>query len=105
MATKNSVAVLVDTLFFAGKTIVVDHGLGLFTTYSHLSQLSVLEGDSIAKGQLIGRVGATGRATGPHLHWAANLNGARVDPISLIAATRGASFEVRELRPPASARD
>jgi hypothetical protein len=100
-APNSAVAVFVDTLFYGGKTVVLDHGLGLFTVYSHLSQVSVLEGDPVHRGQLIGRVGATGRVTGPHLHWAADLNGARVDPLSLMAATRGsARLEPSPLRLP-----
>jgi murein DD-endopeptidase MepM/ murein hydrolase activator NlpD len=83
------VVVLADSLYFAGRTIVVDHGHGLFTTYSHLSQVSVLTGEPVRKGQLIGQVGATGRVTGPHLHWAVHLAGARVDPLSLMWASRG----------------
>lgn len=87
LAANSAVVVLVDTLYFAGKTVVLDHGLGLFTIYSHLSQVSALEGDSIPKGRVIGRVGATGRVTGPHLHWAVRLNGARVDPNTLLSVT------------------
>lgn len=71
--------------FFGGKTLVIDHGQGLFTTYLHLSKMSVKEGDIITRGDVIGLVGKTGRSTGPHLHWSARLNKARVDPLKLLS--------------------
>jgi murein DD-endopeptidase MepM/ murein hydrolase activator NlpD len=101
-APNAAVVAFVDTLYYGGKTVVLDHGLGLFTTYSHLSQVSVMEGDSLDAGQLVGRVGATGRVTGPHLHWAVVLNGARVDPVSLMAATGGLTLDPAEVGPPGS---
>jgi murein DD-endopeptidase MepM/ murein hydrolase activator NlpD len=76
--------VLREEHFFGGKSLVLDHGGGLFTIYLHLHDFSVSEGDEVRKGEIIGRVGMTGRATGPHLHWGARLNGARVDPLSLL---------------------
>jgi murein DD-endopeptidase MepM/ murein hydrolase activator NlpD len=77
--------VLAEHLYFTGNTVVIDHGLGLFSLLAHLSTLTVREGDSLMAGDLVGRVGATGRVTGPHLHWAVRLNGARIDPLSLLA--------------------
>lgn len=71
--------------FFTGKGVIVDHGLGLFSMYFHLSAVDVEQNQTIQKGQIIGKVGSTGRATGPHLHWGVRLNGARVDPYSLLA--------------------
>jgi murein DD-endopeptidase MepM/ murein hydrolase activator NlpD len=65
--------------------VVIDHGLGLFSTLAHLSGIDVREGDQVTTGQVVGRVGATGRVTGPHLHWAVRAGGARVDPIALLA--------------------
>jgi murein DD-endopeptidase MepM/ murein hydrolase activator NlpD len=71
-------------LYFSGNTVVIDHGLGLFSMLAHLSAFDVREGDLVTAGQIIGRVGATGRVTGPHLHWAVRVNDARVDPLSLL---------------------
>ena len=78
--------VLARELYFAGNTVVIDHGLGCFSLLEHLSRVDVKEGDQVRSGQPIGLVGATGRVTGPHLHWAVRLNGARVDPLSLLAS-------------------
>jgi len=76
--------VLADNLFFSGKSAVIDHGLGLFTMYFHLNEILVKESATVIRGQIIGRVGSTGRSTGPHLHWGIRLNGARIDPIKFI---------------------
>jgi murein DD-endopeptidase MepM/ murein hydrolase activator NlpD len=72
-------------LYYSGNTVIIDHGLGLFSMLAHLSAIEVHEGDQVTAGQLLGRVGATGRVTGPHLHWAIRASGARVDPLSLLA--------------------
>jgi len=71
--------------FFSGKGVVIDHGLGLFSMYFHLSAIDVQPGQTVNKGEPVGKVGATGRATGPHLHWGIRLNGARVNPYALTA--------------------
>jgi murein DD-endopeptidase MepM/ murein hydrolase activator NlpD len=72
-------------LYFSGNTVIIDHGLGLFSMLAHLSAIDVHEGDRVEAGHVVGLVGATGRVTGPHLHWAVRLGGARVDPLSLLA--------------------
>ena len=79
---------LAAPLYFTGNTVIVDHGARLFSVFAHLSAMRVQEGDSLAPEAVVGLVGATGRVTGPHLHWSVRLNGARVDPLSLVAATR-----------------
>lgn len=76
---------IADTLFYAGKTVLVDHGLGLTTMYSHLSRMSVKPGDVVKKGQVLGKAGATGRSAGLAPSWSARHKGARVDPYSLAA--------------------
>jgi murein DD-endopeptidase MepM/ murein hydrolase activator NlpD len=72
-------------LYFGGKTVILDHGQGVFTSYGHMSKLLVRRGDLVAKGTVIGLIGSTGRSTGPHLHWSVRVGGARVDPRSLLA--------------------
>jgi hypothetical protein len=79
-----AVVVLADDLYFTGNTLVLDHGLGLYSVLAHLSKMNVADGDRVNLGDIVGAVGATGRVTGPHLHWGARLNGARVDPLSLV---------------------
>jgi murein DD-endopeptidase MepM/ murein hydrolase activator NlpD len=79
--------VIADDLYFSGNTIVLDHGGGLFSLFAHLSRMGVPRGTLVAKGDKVGEVGATGRVTGPHLHWAVRLGEVSVDPQSLIAAT------------------
>ncbi|SDU29104.1 peptidoglycan DD-metalloendopeptidase family protein [Geopseudomonas guangdongensis] len=78
--------ILVGDYFFNGKTVFVDHGQGLISMFCHLSQIGVKVGDELARGAVLGKVGATGRATGPHLHWNVSLNDARVDPAIFIGA-------------------
>jgi murein DD-endopeptidase MepM/ murein hydrolase activator NlpD len=77
--------VLAESLYFSGNTIVIDHGVGVFSLLAHLSEMAVENGDRVNVGDTLGRVGETGRVTGPHLHWAVRANGARVDPLSLLA--------------------
>lgn len=79
--------VIADSRYYTGGTVVIDHGLGLFSLMAHLSAVDVKAGDVVKAGDPIGKVGATGRVTGPHLHWAVRANGARVDPLSLLFVT------------------
>ena len=83
-ATNDGIVRITVDHIFSGKGIFVDHGLGFYTMYFHLSEILVKDGDLVTAGQIIGKVGATGRATGPHLHWGVKLNGARVNPYSLL---------------------
>ncbi|HLD66177.1 MAG TPA: peptidoglycan DD-metalloendopeptidase family protein [Pseudomonas sp.] len=78
--------ILVGDYFFNGKTVFVDHGQGLISMFCHLSVIDVKPGDALPRGSVLGKVGATGRATGPHLHWNVSLNDARVDPAIFIGA-------------------
>lgn len=85
-APADGVVTIVADYFFNGKTVFIDHGQGFITMYCHLSAFQVEQGQEIKRGQVIGRVGATGRATGPHLHWNVSLNNTRVDPAIFINA-------------------
>jgi murein DD-endopeptidase MepM/ murein hydrolase activator NlpD len=90
-AAGRAVVALVARFYLAGNAVYLDHGGGLVTGYFHLSRLVVAAGDTVAAGQVIGAVGQTGRATGPHLHWIARYGGITVNPASLFtlpAATR-----------------
>ena len=82
-AANDGIVRLMDDQFFSGISVILDHGLGLFTMYFHLDSAAVKEGARVKRGDVIGTVGQSGRATGPHLHWAAWLNGSRVNPFSL----------------------
>lgn len=84
VATNDGVVRLTVDHIFSGRGIFVDHGLGFYSMYFHLSDILVKDGDLVKAGQIIGKVGATGRATGPHLHWGVKLNGARVNPYALL---------------------
>jgi murein DD-endopeptidase MepM/ murein hydrolase activator NlpD len=77
--------VLAGDLYYTGNTVILDHGLTLFSLFAHLSEINVKGGDTVAAGDVVGKVGATGRVTGPHLHWTVRINGARIDPLSLLA--------------------
>jgi murein DD-endopeptidase MepM/ murein hydrolase activator NlpD len=77
--------VLAKDLYFSGNTVIIDHGAGVFSMLAHLSAIDVERGAAVAAGDIVGRVGATGRVTGPHLHWTVRVNGARVDPLALLA--------------------
>ena len=82
-AVNSGMVVLNDDLFFGGNTLVIDHGMGLFSVYMHLSKINVAKGEKVSKGQMIGAVGMSGRATGPHLHLSVKLHGVSINPESL----------------------
>ncbi len=84
-AAAAGVVALAGGQYFAGNAVYIDHGDGLVTMYFHLSELLVKNGDAVQRGQAIGKVGATGRVTGPHLHFGARWRGAKVDPQLLLA--------------------
>ena len=84
VAMNDGVVRLTADHFFSGKAVFVDHGMGLYSMYFHLSDVTVRDGQAVKRGEVIGKVGASGRASGPHLHWGVRLNGARVDPYSLL---------------------
>ena len=83
MAINSGTVVLADNLFFGGNTLVVNHGMGLYSVYMHLSKFNVSKGDKVSKEQIVGLVGSSGRVTGPHLHMSVKLNGVSVNPASL----------------------
>jgi murein DD-endopeptidase MepM/ murein hydrolase activator NlpD len=83
-AANRGVVALVANFFLAGNVVYIDHGGGIVTAYFHMSKPLVSAGDTVARGQIIGRVGATGRVTGPHLHWAARYGAITVNPLDLL---------------------
>ena len=85
LAAQRGRVVLAEPLYFSGNTVILDHGLGLYTFYAHFESISVQPGELVDTGALLGKVGATGRVTGPHLHWGATLNRARTNPLQLIS--------------------
>jgi len=84
MASNSGRVVLVKELFFGGKTVIIDHGGGVYSIYMHLSRFSVKRGVSVSKGNIIGFVGSTGRSTGPHLHFGIKVNNRNANPVSMI---------------------
>lgn len=78
--------ILTGNYFFNGNTVFVDHGQGFISMFCHMSKIDVKVGDQLARGTVVGKVGSTGRATGPHMHWNVSLNDARVDPAIFIGA-------------------
>ncbi|SDS73106.1 Peptidase family M23 [Pseudomonas asplenii] len=78
--------ILTGNYFFNGNTVFVDHGQGFISMFCHMSKIDVQVGQSLARGAVVGKVGSTGRATGPHMHWNISLNDARVDPAIFIGA-------------------
>lgn len=94
VAMNDGIAQLTVDHFFSGKGVFVDHGLGLYSMYFHLSEVLVQNGEMVKQGQAIGKVGATGRATGPHLHLGVRINGARVNPYSLMKLSLDSARQV-----------
>ena len=78
---------LVHDQYFSGRTVIIDHGWGLYSLFAHLERVLIGEGDVVDRGQSIALSGATGRVTGPHLHWSVRLGATHVDPVSLVAVT------------------
>jgi len=92
-AAQRGKVVLAEELFFSGNTVVVDHGLGIYTFYGHLSEIDVKVGDALEAGTVLGKVGATGRVTGPHLHWGLTVERARVNPLHIVKLLGNATEE------------
>jgi len=83
-AAQSGRVVLAEELYFAGNTVVIDHGLGVYTLYGHFSEIDAKVGDEVKAGDVIGKVGATGRVTGPHLHWGLEVDHARVNAMEIV---------------------
>ena len=83
-STNRGRVVLAKDLFYTGNTVMIDHGIGIYTLYAHLSRIDVQKDAIVERGQTVGLAGATGRVTGPHLHWGARVQNAKVDPFSLV---------------------
>lgn len=94
-APNYGVVALTGDFYYAGKVVYLDHGRGLVTAYLHLSEILVAPGDTVAPGQIIGRIGATGRVTGPHLHWVGRYGRVTIDPRSLLELDLGALGSTR----------
>ena len=95
-ASNSGIVVLTRDLFYEGNTVILDHGQGLFTVYLHLSRIDVKEGDHVDKGQRIGLSGASGRVTGPHVHFGVRNNGEWLDPVQLLSLTLPKTEAVQE---------
>ena len=78
------IALIADDMFYTGRTLMIDHGHGLASVYAHMSEILVGEADVVVAGQAIGRIGSTGRATGPHVHWGISLGGTHLDPALVV---------------------
>lgn len=87
-AANRGKVVISRDFFYTGNTVIIDHGLGIFTTYGHLSKRNVQEGEIVPEGTIIGEAGATGRVTGPHLHWGVTVNNLAVEGDSLVKASQ-----------------
>ena len=103
-AANRGVVTFVGALYFSGHTLFLDHGGGLVTGYLHLSRALVARGDTVSAGQVIARVGATGRVTGPNLHWLASYGNVLVDPMDLLTLDPAAPVATAADRAPGSPR-
>jgi murein DD-endopeptidase MepM/ murein hydrolase activator NlpD len=83
-AAQSGKVVLAENLYYSGNTVVIDHGFGIYTLYAHLSEIDVHAGDPVEASAEIGKVGATGRVTGPHLHWGLTIDHARVNALQIV---------------------
>jgi murein DD-endopeptidase MepM/ murein hydrolase activator NlpD len=83
-ASQAGTVALAEDLYYSGNTVVIDHGYGIYTLYAHLSEIEVHAGDKLDAGQEIGKVGATGRVTGPHLHWGLTILHARINAMNIV---------------------
>ncbi len=85
-SSADGVVTVVGDYFFNGKTVFVDHGQGMISMYCHMNEINVKKGQVVKRGEVVGKVGSTGRSTGPHLHWNVSLNNVRVDPAIFVGA-------------------
>jgi Peptidase family M23 len=83
-AAQSGRVVVAENLYYSGNTVVIDHGYGIYTLYAHLSEIGVHAGDAVKVSEQIGKVGATGRVTGPHLHWGMTIDHARVNALNIV---------------------
>jgi len=88
-ATNSGIVRVAKNLFYSGNAVIIDHGTEIFTIYAHLSKIKAVAGQRIEKGQLIGLTGATGRVSGPHLHWGVKVNGIAVNPLQFVEVMEG----------------
>lgn len=85
VAPADGIVVLADDLYYSGNTLILDHGMGVYSTFLHMDSITVSPGQTLSKGELMGTIGETGRATGPHLDWRINLGPMRLDPALLVS--------------------
>jgi murein DD-endopeptidase MepM/ murein hydrolase activator NlpD len=99
-ASQRGRVALAGPLYYAGNAVLLDHGMGVYTFYCHLSKIDVKEGEVVDAGALLGLVGATGRVTGPHLHWGLEVNEARVNPLQILPPVAARKKPVAEKNAP-----
>lgn len=95
-AAAGTVTLAHNDLYFSGRTVIVDHGLGVSTVYIHMNELKVATGDRVTQGQVIGTIGTTGRSTGPHLHWGLNLGQDYLDPATIVGPMPGTAAPAKK---------